>query len=155
MLRHYSAYQDVLFSTLYKKIPTESTETGWWQRGEKGSKDCCAQKLCCIRPHIFLICLVWNSSFSNSGFVTFSEGIKNIWTPYGSHLLFAKWSYILFSKPFISPSIATDRVLNISTADYSVTSESLSLLTQIPRYCINCLGLPECFALSTSLFSRL
>lgn len=111
---------------------------GQWWRGETGRRGCSAQKLCCVWPHIFLICLVWNSSFSDSGFVTFSEGIKNIWTPYGSHLLFAKWSYILFSKPFISPSIATDGVLNISTTDYSVTSESLSLLTQIPGHCINC-----------------
>lgn len=95
------------FLYIILKNSHEGTETEQWQRGDKGRKDCCAQKLCCAQPHIFLICLVWNSSFSNSGFVTFSEGTENIWTPYGSHLLFAKWSYILFSKPFISPSIAT------------------------------------------------
>lgn len=132
MLRHYSASKDVVFTTLNYKIPTEGTKTGWWWEGERGRRDCCAEKLCYVRPHIFLICLVWNSSFSDSGFVTFSEGTRNIWTPYGSHLLRAKWSYILFSKPFISPSVATDEVLNISTMVYNVTSESLSLLTQIP-----------------------
>lgn len=120
-----------------KKFPQKA-----WKRGNskevREARETAVLKSSVVFGHIFLICLVWNSSFSNSGFVTFSEGIENIWTPYGSHLLFAKWSYILFSKPFISSSTATNGVLNISTTDYNITSESLSLLTQIPRCCINC-----------------
>lgn len=153
MLRHYSAYQEVAILNL--KIPTEGTEMRQWQEGDRGRRDCCAEKLCCVQSHSFLICLVWNPSFSDSGFVTFSEGTGNIWTPYDSHLLHAKWSYILFPKPFISPSIATDRVLNISTTDYNVTSEPLGLLTQIPWSCINCGWVRPHFCLVFLIFSFL
>lgn len=102
---------------------------GQWQGGERGRRNCWAEKLCCVRPNIFLICLVWNSSFSDSGFVTFSEGSGNIWTPYGLHLHSAKRSCTLFSKPVLSPSIAAYKALNISTTDYNITSSALSLFT--------------------------
>lgn len=120
-----------------KKFPQKARK---WDNSKevREARETAVLKSSVVFGHIFLICLVWNSSFSNSGFVTFSEGIENIWTPYGSHLLFAKWSYILFSKPFISSSTGTNGVLNISTTDYNITSESLNLLTQIPRCCINC-----------------